>query len=204
MSTKAIEWRINYRAVFGAITDQQADAWERYAAENLDGLESDAMNNAIAVLCDNWPTDINRRPGVKDVCRIIREQRLRKRGIATEKPFEVRQAESVLRANPDNGTLYRWGVVCDSMDKGDSMTRGLWAAHLERYAIAHGGLTAPYWSDTVSRRSAGCLIMDRQTYGVSLPPDDRDILDRMTGMSFARLAESKRFVMDEEPTEHLP
>jgi len=166
MATKAIDWKTNYRAVFGALSDQQADAWSRFAGENLDGLGIDEMDLAVAVLCDSWPFDSNRKPSVRDVCRTIRDMRLRKRGIQTEIPFPVRQLRDTISRTDEDGTLRRWDLVCGGVAH-TQIGGPDWAAWLERHAVKHGGLTVPWWAATPTR-FASCRVLTRDEFLASV------------------------------------
>jgi len=67
MDVAAIDWRINYRAVFGPLAEDRAKTWWEFIAANLrgDALTVEDMNQAVAELCASWERP--RAPTVRDL-----------------------------------------------------------------------------------------------------------------------------------------
>lgn len=198
MATHAIDWRTNYRAVFGVLSDPVALAWESYVAANVPDAGIGDIDAAVAELCDTWAAGERVKPSVKDVCKVIREQKLKARGFNLEKPFPVRQAEARIDRTPHDQSLARWNIVCEGIQWHEGRPNGgNWAAHLEAHALANGGLTVPYWAATTARRAV-CFVLTRDTHVAGMDVETAALYARVAGLSVAALAEEKRYVDNQE------
>jgi len=75
MQFKQIDWVINYRAMFGPISNQQAEAWEKFVTANVNAYHDGDMDRAVASLCSTWKSEFGSKPGVKDICSRIFQMR---------------------------------------------------------------------------------------------------------------------------------
>jgi hypothetical protein len=60
-----IPWRVNYRAVFGDLSESRAAAWEDYILANCRKATSEDIDKAVAALCSGEQGE--HKPGVRAI-----------------------------------------------------------------------------------------------------------------------------------------
>jgi hypothetical protein len=170
-----IDWQTNWKAHGWSLSGDRPTSIMAYCADKCAGLTNAEMDAAIEGVCAGLETGKAQAPTMRVIVRAIYEARDRKRGIDTEKPFTVRQAESEIHRTPEQG-LGRWEVICRIAGDPKTQNAGSWAKHLVAYARRLGVLTVPYWA-----RKAGCAVVERADYVAGLSGDMRALYERFSG-----------------------
>lgn len=110
MNIKPIDWKTNYRAVFGDLSAPRMEAWEKFLFANVRGTSSSEIDDAVACLCATW-TRTDERPDVKDISRTIWQIRDGRAVGVADPPFVVLETREIPEDDPRRASGQRTETI---------------------------------------------------------------------------------------------
>lgn len=132
LTIAVVSWRTNYRACFGPLSDERAEAWEDFMHANLPSGSPEEVDASVAWMCQTWQRD-QKAPTVRDIIYAV----LRRRGSGA---FDTDKKLAGYKQRLQTATpAERWEIICEPNDVNDCKA-------LEKFAgCLRGGFERPDW-----------------------------------------------------------